>query len=527
MTKKISDNQSSGMEGEGFFAAYALKINLIPNKCINDFGFDYLCQIKGKKLSKFSSEMTGKFVAVSVRSTTNIKKPVIQIDKSDASLFLSCDFPFILALVHLHPKKGPSVFIKLPTHAFIHQLIEFIYSKHEHKSIATKDCVPISDYQTIINEIQKASSLEQRSKTAFLIKKLYVEKIIPNSKLKIVHNDDQSVSIIKLKYFEDQFDIYSEDSKNVLLDVAFGRPELISHKLKGLPLRADLIEISKDLPGTVMTFSPAFSAGEKIKITVINGNKESHCLFETRYIKTHYGYSHDSGLSLIISHREKHKNRFVHWLKCQIDEKAQKQLFDFPDFCSFLENCIGDAKIIIDDSDLAFSNNNFPELSACGWLVKYLKKIDTDSIIDPKNWLFKLPSEEDLQSLRILSFLYTDLLCLNNYGFILDKTNLDELIEENKNFALPLCMNLNDKGIVVWLNVEGFFLKEPDENLIVGLKINNVNDFEVEIRTNPFPTDQLPEFKICAEWPSIPLYQEKMKQREFKNDDWNVGIMMK
>ena len=70
MPKQISDSQDAGYVGENEFRSWAAKMGWYPTKFEPDQGIDFVCQIRGDRIDKRSSEMPGKTLNVSVRSTT-------------------------------------------------------------------------------------------------------------------------------------------------------------------------------------------------------------------------------------------------------------------------------------------------------------------------------------------------------------------------------------------------------------------------------------------------------------------------
>lgn len=520
MPKKITDNQQSGIEKEYVFAAFATRIGLIPTSCKNDFGFDFICQIKGKQLSSKLSLMEGKFVAVSVRSTINKKKPTIKINKSDAELFVSCNFPFILALVSDHPQKGSSVHLKFSDSQFMKDLSSFINSKHKEKSISTKDC--ISDKDEITKKISLITNAEHIDKMKHLIRSLNISNIFPESKLDIIRKIDGSFSIIRLSRFEDQFDISTEKAEDLLIKTAFGVKEQIENRLGSLKLKEGFIKVAKELPSPIILTGPGFDNNEQVKLTATNKSSKASCLFEYRRIKTHFGFYHNSGLSLIISESRKYKRKHVHFCKCNLDIKADTNLSHHPDLCNFLEIFIEDSIIKVEKSGLEIASSYFSHLRPYGYLVHYLSQIKNVSGLDLLNWRLEDSSEEDLQSLRVISELYSNKNSIKNWGFVMGETEIEKLTHNKRRFLIPLCMNLKKEGVIVWLNVNGTIFEKNQD--IVGLKVDNVLDYSIEKSDKPFLTSGFPSFKICAEWPAISIYQNLKIKMKFKYEDWKVGI---
>ena len=96
MSKRISDNQDAGYIGEEDFRLWATKMGWYPTKLDHDHGLDFVCQLRGERISGKSSEMPGKMLTVSVRSTDG---DTITITRDDAELLLRTGTPMVFAIV--------------------------------------------------------------------------------------------------------------------------------------------------------------------------------------------------------------------------------------------------------------------------------------------------------------------------------------------------------------------------------------------------------------------------------------------
>ena len=126
MTKKVSDSQDHGYVGENEFRSWAAKMGWYPTKFDPDHGIDFVCQIRGDRAGKTSSEMPGKTLNVSVRSTTDDSDTVV-IDRSDAELIFATSGPMVLAIVKRAPlQEAGQVAIKFVDEQFIRELDAFL-----------------------------------------------------------------------------------------------------------------------------------------------------------------------------------------------------------------------------------------------------------------------------------------------------------------------------------------------------------------------------------------------------------------
>ncbi|MCK4643913.1 hypothetical protein KAU32_09825 [bacterium] len=522
MEKKITASQKLGIDAEHYIRYFASsELNLLAEKLTNDFGIDFICQIIGKEISPGIKKIPPKFVAFFVRSTLNKKNPYAEINKADAKLFLTCDFPFILVLLYKHPKKDYCVAFRFQTDGFIKEIINFINSDRETKRISFKNC--ISDINIIKNEISRMKEPEYLDNIKMNIRKYYLQYAIPESRLQIIQNPDQTYSIIQLANWEDQYNTHLPKVEEVIMKAAFGKPALISRRLQKLPLKDDLLTAFEYLPTKVLITAPSFETGKIVKLTSNNGEKEVGCDFMYRRTKTHFGYYHQSGLALVISNRELHDGEYVHTTRSQIDEKADTPILKYPKLCAFLENCIGESKIQFGVEKYTLPTDSF-NLQAYGWLVKYLKDLKHFECLNPSLWELKDSCEEDLQSLRILSQLNKNISLFNGWGFVLDKISDKNIGEEFRKFSLPLCMNIRGGGYIYWLEVEGVLFRNLISGDFCGIKIEKVRNSDLEERNQKFPFNTSPRFKICANWPSICIYPSGNKHLNYNEGDWNINL---
>jgi len=519
--KKITRSQKIGIDGETFFAYYSSSIlNILSTKINNDFGIDFIGQLIGEQLSSNTHSVLPKFVGFFIRTTENDSNPYSTINKADAELFLKSEFPLIFTL--LHKKNNDfNIAFYFQNDTFIQKLIKFINdSGKDSLTIYFKKCISdITSIKQYFNEMYKPNYID---KIKAKIKKNLVTNIFPNSNLKIIHYDDNSFALIEFNNSDDQFDLTTNENKKLFMQAAFGDFQLEEERLKMLPLNNNFFKIFDYLEDKIIFKFPTFNTGQIIKITSINNEKNIECEFEFRKTKTHYGYYHKSGLSLIISNRELHDENFVHMTTTQIDEQLNSTIFEHQDLCDFLENCINP------NTHIKFNENfNIPakkfNLQVYGWLIKYLRSLKDNPYISSSNWKLKCPSEEDLQSLKIITELTNNISYLNKYGVIIERSA--NRIQEEAEFTMPLCMNLNSKGIICWLNVKGNVFRDDIDRSIIGLQIIQTNNIKYEVRDNPFPTKGYPEFKFGATIPSFSIYKKQSFEINAVDDDWNAEVI--
>lgn len=523
-SKMITKNQLSGIESQHQFAAFATQVNLLPNPIKEDFGFDFICQPLGESVTPWLNRIHGKFIAVSVRGTVNKKHPSVKITRKDAELFLSCDCPFLLALVHKHPKKGSTIYLRFPDSHFIAQLIRFLNSASRTLAISAGDCV--SDLSNIRSRLIELFDKGYSEKTRHMIRNAMVENVFPKARMKIIQGKDGALTFIELDHMVDQFDTSSSGNEEQLIRAAFGHDEFLNSRLKHIPIKSKWHETAMHLPKPILIHGLALTLGDEIVLRCQNQEAHAECSFTSRYIKTHYGFYHRSGLALVISEARKHEGQFVHTCDCFIDTELNSAILDFPRLCAFLKVCIEDSEITRSDRPGPFlTSSHFALLKPLGHLVSYLEAIPDSENLKVSDWKLEPPEEEDLQSLRVLSGMYKDHRILNGFGFIIDESAKDDFIPETRRCIVPLCMNLKNKGIICWLYAECDIIWNSNHKYMIGIRIKDTQGFQVEVVDNRFPTGGVPEFKICSEWPGISMYMHEHSTIVLERQDWNVKVL--
>ena len=153
MPKRVSDSQDAGYVGENEFRSSAAKMGWYPTKPEPDVGIDFVCQIRGDRIGKKTSEMPGRFLSVSVRSTER-ESDSITIKRSDAELILSISDPMVFALVRRAPiGEASEVAIRFPDEDFIREIEAFLKGPAETYTIQFSS--GITDTKEIQRKVDK------------------------------------------------------------------------------------------------------------------------------------------------------------------------------------------------------------------------------------------------------------------------------------------------------------------------------------------------------------------------------------
>lgn len=218
MSKKVSDNQDQGYVGEDEFRSWASKMGWYPTKLDQDHGIDFVCQIRGNRAGKRSSEMPGKTLNVSVRSTTD-DSDSITIHRDDATLLLSTNTPMVLALVRRAPlDQAGQVAIKFPDEDFIKELDAFSQSSAETHQVRFSEAV--IDRCKIEYKVDKLFKEPYADRMARLRAKLRLQGLVTEPHVEIVHTDQGTYAVVRSRDLPSIADISQRsDIANALRDI--------------------------------------------------------------------------------------------------------------------------------------------------------------------------------------------------------------------------------------------------------------------------------------------------------------------
>ncbi|HCE46910.1 MAG TPA: hypothetical protein DET40_25465 [Lentisphaeria bacterium] len=205
MPKKIADNQDYGISGEDQFAYWASSVMHWYTTKPHDFGFDFICQIRGKRINDASCEMPGSILNVSVRSTDN-NLDYINIKRSDAELFLTSNNPAALALVGRAPHgQIGKVAIRVPDDRFVSEIDEFLAQTQQTLRVYFKDAL------TDAQEIKQAVDNLCRQWYVHAIQRSRIKSrlkgVLPDPQVEFVNTEAGGYTVLRSKQFAVPVDI--------------------------------------------------------------------------------------------------------------------------------------------------------------------------------------------------------------------------------------------------------------------------------------------------------------------------------
>ncbi len=206
MPKKMTNNQDRGHAGEDQFKYWASSVmHWYATKADPDSGFDFLCQLRGKRIDSHACIMDGKVLSVSVRSTDRTKSK-IRIDRSDIELLLSATTPAVIALVQRAPYgQVGKVAIRVPDELFIRECQLFLTGRGKSRSVSFDDALAVpGDIQKAVEDLcsQWYPGLVVRARAKFLL-----EGLLPDAQFEVLQTDCGSYVRIRSDQFKAEMDI--------------------------------------------------------------------------------------------------------------------------------------------------------------------------------------------------------------------------------------------------------------------------------------------------------------------------------
>lgn len=515
MGKKRSKSQRIGTEGEVQFRQFASRHRLIANKCDEDFGTDFICQIEGVQDKTGTAQVLGGLIGAFVRATES-NRGRIHLDKNDADHLLACEYPICVILVHLRP-GGTSVHFGFVDGRFGEMLATFLDSGEKHRYLVPSDLI---DESLFDQELRRALAHGFVEQFRVQLAKIKLDRVIPHSKIQVRRSENGSFTLVRIKDFFSQFkpDALFHPS----LDMAmFGQEHLMTKRLSDLPIRRELIESLKGLPSPLVVETSMSIFNETIEVKKKDGSVAG-CLFEFRKSPDRKGWVHRSGFAITISESTLHEDKWVHLLQSQVDPEVHIVLADYEDLWGFLENCEPEATLQFGDSTNRFDIEWFRDLLKYGFFARYLRGV-YDIYDWPKN-TWHLSDATDDENLNTLAFLFylnkVPEHFLNNMGFTFSDL---ESCEAPVKMWVPICMNLPRAGLVVWVLTKGKMLSV--EGKVAGFRFGRILDREMEIRSERFTKSPFPEIVAESGIKTIPLVPptEDLNQHSSDASTWGVS----
>ncbi|MCC7540556.1 MAG: hypothetical protein IT379_30345 [Deltaproteobacteria bacterium] len=338
--KKRSRAQRVGEQGEALFAAAAVEHGLIPQKTTADYGLDYFCQVEGVPDARGVARITGGMIGVAVRST-NKPRPRVVLSRDDADFLLRCNFPVVLALVHVGPKVADPVSVRLLDDAFADVLLEFLATSNDEITVTPAQCAPASTLRDLANRVARPGWTEQL--------KLHVAtrlagRVLDGPRIECHRSTDGEWTLVETTDFLAQFLAPPEHIRAAV----FGLPARMLGRLSALPLHPAVIEAATFLPHPVAI--GGVIAAHDVTLHVRGPRGTASCAMEARAAGDYLGFSDPCGFSIRVSKATPHEGKMVHFIEAEPDPEDTTDPREHHDLLTFLAHCLPDQTWTVRDT---------------------------------------------------------------------------------------------------------------------------------------------------------------------------------
>ena len=503
--KRYSVPQDIGEAGELHFRRIARTLGLIvvPVTGSSDVGIDCFCQTR-TSFDNGIAIVGGGVVAVSVRSTTKEDERV-KLTRDDAAHLLNLDTPVMLALVSVDLAADECVlFIRPLDKSFADDLLSLLDSDQETTSFTprSRGFVPTDSGRSVVASLCRPNS---HFEVRLHVLQHRARKHLPEARIAVHQSADGVTSIIHSPRISKVFDTSTEESRSRLRLAEFGHPSEVIKRLTSLDIRSDLAPLKHALPGLVSFEGTLPSAASELTAQGPRGS--ATLLVEWREGTGWHGFVHPSGFSIQVSDPAKLDGVLVHHLTAAVDPEHPIDLRVHEDLVRFLLACRRDADVIFGTKQ--------PSPSAPARVFKGLIRLNAfvsarDLVGDPMPQLGHLvaaiPSDDSVHTLLFWAKAREGIAFSAPWQFYYgDDVALDL---ETSDFVLPICANLGDGAVVMWMRSDVRFFRKGEE--VAGLCVHNLRLlFHVEgfpfAKATPWP-----ELVVSPSWSSIPLSPDPM-----------------
>lgn len=331
MSKRRSKSQRIGTEGENQFRSFANRHRLTANKCEEDFGTDFICQVEGIQNSVGSAPITGALVGVFVRCSETMRGR-IKLNRRDVEHLLSCEYPIFVFLPHLKQSAATAFNFAFVEGEFAEKLASHLEKGHKNLYLIPTDLKEESMFDAELLRALRSGFVEQ-FRIELASKNL--NRVIPGSRVQVRRGADGSFTLVKVTDFFRQFP-RNQDANGKLYRAVFGHGSLMTQRFGEIPILQQLFQSFKHLPSPVVIAAPIQERQEQIDIVAKNGSTRSFFL-TFRKSPGFFGWVFDAGFALTISESTKLEEKFVHFLRAEVDPDLPIALHKHEDLWNFLE----------------------------------------------------------------------------------------------------------------------------------------------------------------------------------------------
>ncbi|MBN1516423.1 hypothetical protein JXA32_07620 [Candidatus Sumerlaeota bacterium] len=312
-------------------------------------------------------------------------------------------------------------------------------------------------------------------------------------------------------------------------DAFFGKDDLIKNRLRKIPLKSGLRDRLGRIASTVLLCGKTYvTIGEGYYLQIENKGQKRQLTVEYRNIDNWHAYCHHIGFSIRFSNAIKRSDGTCeHEGEIVIDPNVTFADIWSSDLDEFFRYCDHNSLLYLPGSTqgLPLTEDVLLPLYAKALACNTVKKLKESDIIDLSLRPVQSLSETEFGLLQVLWDTTKNFGFITGYGIVVGKTPINELKETSVILHLPVCGNIDGRGMVLWIEAQGIIFSEPDSEEINGFRVDKVINMGIELKDHVFRIIGFPELKICPEWAGIPLDTHVDQDISITPpDDWGVRM---
>jgi hypothetical protein len=459
-----------------------------------------------------SIEGAGPVLGAQVKTVDDEEKPRLKLNRIDATDLLRQTQATCLFGIRLSDK---SIHFQFLTKEFIDQLLSFLQTAGDEFSIAYEN---MSNGSALFHRLlQKYTNpFEQLQLRIHLIKRRVVTAI-SGADLMVQSTNEDTVCHVYVPRASSAFTIDPSVREKVRLQVL--REGKVDPRVGGVKLHPVILDALKETRSSVLNLVSAST--ERIRIGIRWQGKSATQQFERHVYETEVAYVHRGGLRLTMDTKPK-KVGDVHV------HAMESELFHPPHRVPLSGTVLTFFRLFRPGAILSLGSGRDLPLSAFGDNLERIGDA-VDSIPDlcqslglplSRVVLADVKDEEFARTSWFLEALLLKGVPLGQMvsGFIVGPAAdlpIEQVPTVPISISLPLVLNWNDTGILIWMECDGEgFLQE---DLFCGVRIRQQNSWSIH-KTKRFQKSIYPEMWIAKEWPAIPVGSRMYEKQNWTYD---------
>ncbi|EYF05739.1 hypothetical protein [Chondromyces apiculatus] len=505
--KRRSVSQKAGKKGQLLFEQWALEQRLVANPCPEDFGVDYFCQVLSASENS-TEEVRGEVLAVQVRSVKGGARPRIKLDKVDAENALRLESPYLLVGVNTETNQVVYRFLDA---AFAKRLATFINAPEAELTLR----LDANGFQSVGFRTAIAENCRPgvQHRLRILCAQLCVQQDITGARLRVSQSADSGFARVEVPWISSIFQVQA-DHEDAFRKLVFEQGKFPDPGTKGVDLQPSLFRFL-DVAGTDQmlvrgTFEDALDG-----FVELGGTRKS-LSFRVRTAGNEIAFVSECGLVCTISDRvQDDSGTFVHKMGFSLSREFGKNLDDFAEYDAAIRLLRPGAKLGFSEDDTRTHDVAAwgPSLEHLG--VAYEQMVAGIPYVGlplREVHLADLKNEEFAAAVTLLAALAKGAtLPQLMQGFLIGPAASDPNFQERLEpaiFDVPLVMNVNNHGVVVWIQGEALVYVN-DQRVVCGFTPTKQTGHRIQIRGEKFKkVSNSPEVWVHKYWPGIPLLEK-------------------